>query len=614
MIPKVHRSSDMVRLMRYLAGPGKANEHTDQKVIAGDAVTMAVFAGRIDSARAAELARLLDSPRQTLLRGAPVLAVSYKKARALQADGMSRDEAIEAATTVENTWHASLSLAAEEGQLDDATWAAISRDFMREMGFIDQDGVPDVRWAVVRHGLSANRNDHVHIAVGVVRPDGSTIDTFRDFSRAQAAARVLERRYELRVLHSRADRGTEIGLSQGERARADRTAAPETEREGLRRRVRAAAVAADSEAEWVRALKAEGLVVRPRYSAGGQVEVAGYSVRSPALRNTKGGWEKSIWYGGGRLARDLTLQSLRSWAGWDTSPAAQAAALEEWGRPSTTRAGRPAGRDQISEKDAIEVLGRWSAYMRTIPAGDREAWAQAASHTAGVFAAASVRSETRPGPLDKMSRQLARAGQLPAHQRRPRGVHGVGLRAVARMLWGSQSNTAATLALVYALTECLLTIRDMLAATDRAAAAAAMASHAKRALTEVHMRHAGIDPTRPYVRDVGSPPWAAAVRAAVVVDRGDRAAAEEQIRERSELWRIQRLTAAQSSHRRQVDEFGHIISEQRRRPSWSAAQRAAGPLTPPTGTARDQGYTPQTPPPYRGPGGPDHGRGRGFER
>ncbi|WP_051153203.1 hypothetical protein [Nocardia niigatensis] len=109
MIPKVHRSSDMVRLLRYLASPGKANEHTNQRVLAGDLVTASVFVGRVDTARAVEIARLLDSPRQTLLRGEPVLAVSHKQARALMSEGMSRKEAFAAATKVENTWHCSLS-------------------------------------------------------------------------------------------------------------------------------------------------------------------------------------------------------------------------------------------------------------------------------------------------------------------------------------------------------------------------------------------------------------------------------------------------------------------------------------------------------------------------
>ncbi|AXK88477.1 hypothetical protein [Nocardia farcinica] len=116
-----------------------------------------------------------------------------------------------------------------------------------------------------------------------------------------------------------------------------------------------------------------------------------------------------------------------------------------------------------------------------------------------------MRTETAPGPLDQLSRQLARAGQLPAHRRRPHGVHGPGMRAAARMLWSTTSPVTANLALMEALVECLLTVRDMLAAVDRAHAARVMAGHARAALTEVHMRYQGLDPAKRYVRDYGSP-------------------------------------------------------------------------------------------------------------
>ncbi|MFI9538345.1 hypothetical protein ACIG56_34580 [Nocardia fusca] len=93
MMPNIVKGSDMGGLLRYLAGPGRANEHTNPTVLAGDLVTMAVYAGRIDVARASELAELLDSPRRTVLRGEPVLVTNYRKAHALIAEGTPRKEA-----------------------------------------------------------------------------------------------------------------------------------------------------------------------------------------------------------------------------------------------------------------------------------------------------------------------------------------------------------------------------------------------------------------------------------------------------------------------------------------------------------------------------------------
>lgn len=533
MIPNITKGSDITRLMWYLAGPGRSNEHTNPRVIAGDVLSMAVFGGAIDQKRAWELGKLLDSPRQTLLRGEPVLATSHKQARQLIREGMDRAAAFEAATKDENTWHCSLAIDAAEGELPIETWSKIATDFMREMGFTGRDdGVPDARWATVHHGLSKNGNDHVHIAMPIVRPDGSLADVFRDFPRAQAAARVLEQRYGLRVLYSREHGDTERATKPAERARAERVGAPETDREALRRRVRGAATAAGSEAEWLQLLHAEGIVVAPRWAEGGTDEVVGYSVQLPAQRNlSTGGWEKSIRYGGLRLGKDMTIDALRSWAPWDQSAAAREEALAEWRRITVGSGARPKAVDPLSERAAIEELRQWSDTVARIPVTDRAGWAQVASQTSGLFAAASSRTERKPGPLDRLSRQLARAGQIPAHERRRHtGTETQNVRSVARMLWAASNPDAAGLALVYALTELMMTVQASLNTAGRAAAAAAMASEARKALTEIHMRRDGIDPDQPYDKTEGSPAWAAAMRSSAVVDGVDRTEIENRIR------------------------------------------------------------------------------------
>jgi hypothetical protein len=167
--------------------------------------------------------------------------------------------------------------------------------------------------------------------------------------------------------------------------------------------------------------------------------------------------------------------------------------------------------------------------------------AKLASQSAGLFEALSVRTETRPRPLNKLARQLARAGELRANQRSPQDVHGSSLHHVARMVWSMTSPEASKVALIEAMAECMIAIRAMLDATDRARTAATMLTETKKALTEVHMRANGVDPTRPYTRAEGSPPWAAAVRAAVVVEGGDLVEAEQFIADRADGWKARRI-------------------------------------------------------------------------
>ncbi|WP_280476098.1 relaxase/mobilization nuclease domain-containing protein [Nocardia farcinica] len=523
MIPNSTKGSDIKRLLWYLAGPGRYNEHVGQRVLAGDAVTMAVFAGRINQARAWELGKLLDSPRQVLLRGDPVSVTSYQKARALMAEGMSRKAAFEAATSDENTWHCSLALHPDEGALSDEKWQAIATDFMREMGFVDAgDAVPDVRWAAVHHGPNRNGCDHIHIAMSVVRADGSLVDMMYDRPRSQRAAGRVERKHGLRVLASRETGETEAATTPAERAYMQRVGAHETDREALRRRVRAAAAATGSEAEWLRELRTQQIVVRPRFAKDSTEEVVGYSVRMPAQRNVETGvWETPRGYSGLQLGKDLTLPALRSWAGWETSETAQQEAAAEWRRllAASDRRGARAGAhrplDPAAQTEALAAVSRWCQRIQAIPAEDHAAVRRAASATAGLFAAASVSTEPAPGPMDRLSRQLARIGDTDPARRLPRRERAdtASVRAAARLLWSTTSRQASQIALIEAMLDCFLAVAEARRAVGQAQAAEAMYSQARQALTEVHMRAAGINPDRPYESTPGSPAWVAAYRA-----------------------------------------------------------------------------------------------------
>ena len=211
-----------------------------------------------------------------------------------------------------NVWHCSLSLRAEEGVLSDEKWGTIAQDFADRMGFTEASGKAACRWVAVRHGLSTNGNDHVHIAMSLVREDGTKASAHNDFRNAQQVCRDLERDYGLEQLESR-ERGLgERGVKPAERARATRTGAVEVDAHRLEHTVRAAATASLDEGEFVRRLRRGGVLIRPRFAAGRDDVVAGYSI---AGRPATG--YKPIWYGGGRFVRDLTLPRVRE--GWPDS-------------------------------------------------------------------------------------------------------------------------------------------------------------------------------------------------------------------------------------------------------------------------------------------------------
>jgi hypothetical protein len=74
-----------------------------------------------------------------------------------------------------------------------------------------------------------------------------------------------------------------------------------------------AAAAARTERAFFAALEDAGVLVRKRYSTVNPGQVTGYAVGRPNHRNRDG---VTVWYGGGKLAADLTLPKLRRrWAG-----------------------------------------------------------------------------------------------------------------------------------------------------------------------------------------------------------------------------------------------------------------------------------------------------------
>lgn len=215
MIPNVVRGNRMAGLMAYLVGPGRANEHTEPHLVAGDPAMMAWHDdAELSRDSALAIARHLDRPHKLL----------------------------EVDVNGGHVWHCSLSLQTDEGVQTDEKWQAIANDFVRAMEFDDPDSPKaPCRWVAVRHGLSKNGNDHVHIVVDLVREDGTKASIHNDHHRAQKVSRALEVKHGLEPLESakagRATRGYKLAEREAQatvRARAKYERARKSDRQQQR--------------------------------------------------------------------------------------------------------------------------------------------------------------------------------------------------------------------------------------------------------------------------------------------------------------------------------------------------------------------------------------------
>lgn len=414
-MPHIERGSRMGGLMSYLQGEGRANEHTDPHLVAGSAPIMAMHGYDVlDRAAALVIAADLDEPKNVF-----GTEITRTEKSVDSETGETSTRRVDA-----DVWHASLSIAAREGELSDEKWAEIATQFVERMGFAgDELGKADCRWVAVRHGLSKNGNDHVHIAVSLVREDGTKASTHMDFPRAQTICRDLEREHGLEQLHDTERSVAQRGERPGERESAVKRGASEVDAKRLERTVRAAAGASQDEAEFVRRVRRDGVLIRPRFAAGRDDVVAGYSV---ALRPEKG--QQVVWHGGGRLARDLTLPELRK--GWPDHPERATEAAAEWRataknpwqyKPVSPGREESEMRPEFFEMYADDMV-RLHEYIAKLDPNDHASWAHVARDTSAAYAAWSRRLETTPGPLADASRTLARAAQLRASESTPRPV------------------------------------------------------------------------------------------------------------------------------------------------------------------------------------------------
>ncbi|ATU20619.1 relaxase [Bifidobacterium choerinum] len=364
MIPNITRGSNPAGLIRYLFGPGRKNEHRDQHLVcaSGDMLDAFDLSGR-PTATYERVGRLLDRRYQRLRRDGRTCPPDRSpggKHNPEREDGKDR------------IWHCSLSIPAAHGALSDAQWEKIVVDYLTRMNIIDGPDDETASWIAVRHGLSANGNDHVHIAVQLARDDG-WINPYKDWRHAQRACRHLEKtdanleqitrrrplddvpyqyaqwrrwaewkaRYDWIEEHGapwddldedgreRMIRAWDAQPEPVRRRRINHIAASTMPRMHVARLVEACAIASDTEDEFIRRVRREGLQIDPFLRKGtgrddfrSPGQVTGYRI---TWRSSNDWTER---FNTKDLGDGFRLKTLR--AHWRHDPHEDALAVLEW--------------------------------------------------------------------------------------------------------------------------------------------------------------------------------------------------------------------------------------------------------------------------------------------
>ncbi|UED85034.1 mobilization protein [Streptomyces profundus] len=301
MIAKITRGGNTGKLIAYLYGPGRANEHTDPHLVASWE-GFAPDPGRTNSATATAVRKQLVNALDLRVHQAGQRAPSR------------------------HVWHCSIRAAPQDHHLTDAEWADIARRVVAVTG-IAPEGDPDgCRWVAVRHA-----DDHIHIAATTVRGDLRPARHWNDYLTADRELARIEIDYALRRV-PRGDRTAASRPTRAEREKAHRAGHTGTARECLRTLIRTAVAAASSPEEFLALLAhtPDVLVELHRLPSG---DIRGYKA---ALRGDTNAAGEPVWYAGSTLAEDLSWPRIRQ-----RLPAASFHAPASWHRTADAIEGIP---------------------------------------------------------------------------------------------------------------------------------------------------------------------------------------------------------------------------------------------------------------------------------
>ncbi|MFG3035954.1 relaxase/mobilization nuclease domain-containing protein [Streptomyces sp. NPDC048330] len=277
MVPDVSTGSDSRGLIVYLFGPGRRDEHTDPHIVAAWDMAGAPDPGRDPEATYSQLAKRLDH---------------HVDLRTRELGGKKPPQ---------HVWHCPVRTAPGDRYLTDTEWAEVARRIVHATGIAPEGDEKACRWIAVRHA-----DDHIHIMATTVRADGRRPRTHRDGQRAQAECRKIETEFGLRRLKS-GDLTAPRTPTGAERAKAERQGQTVTARRWLREQAYVVAAAVRNEADYFTVLQSLGIKVKTRLGPE-TGDVIGYSLAAPGDTNAAG---EPVWYGGSKLAPDLSINRLR---------------------------------------------------------------------------------------------------------------------------------------------------------------------------------------------------------------------------------------------------------------------------------------------------------------
>jgi hypothetical protein len=377
--------------------------------------------------------------------------------------------------------------------LTDSEWADIAEEYMHRLGLAPRGDDLGVRWIAVRHA-----DDHIHIIATLARLNGRRVHPHNDFYKARAASHAIERKYGLtptapadRTAVKRPTRAEleKLAALQRRRAAEGRPVPRLTDREQLRRHVRTAAAGARTLPEFFHRLEQAGVLVRKRYSEQHPDQLTGYAVALPDRSPVP---QEPTWFGGGKLAPDLTLPKLQHRFAQD-NPTAGAPAVTPTAstRPAATSSGGRVRPPRLSPDERLRVwrhasaaASRASQHVSECASSNPASAADAAWATSDLlYAAAHIVDGRHGGPLTQAAETYDRAarelyGRCPSPT--PAG-HGLRTAATTLLQAGamlSQRNDLQQLATLLTHLVALARAVDRLRQTQQRSAQAAAARNA----------------------------------------------------------------------------------------------------------------------------------------
>ncbi len=347
--------------------------------------------------------------------------------------------------------------------LSDREWADIARDVMHRTGLCPRGEEDDaVRWIAIRHGP-----DHIHLVAMLARQDRTRPRVVNERYRVRDACIAAEQRYGLRST-APADRTAASRPTRAETGKAARQHRGEATRTTLHRHVATAAASAASTEEFFGRLDQAGVLVRLRYSVKNPGQVTGYAVALPGDTVRNG---EPVWYGGGKLAADLSWPKLQ----------------QRWTRPARPDTPLTAAEADAMWEYAARTAADATARIRFFTATGNPAAAADAAYAASDalhVAAAALGSHTLRCAADDYDRTARQPyGRIPAPT--PAGNqlrHAARLISAYAYLTGDRTLTPVVLLVrLAALAEAVAELRESQQRAAQAAAALRAARHLRAA-------------------------------------------------------------------------------------------------------------------------------------